>query len=183
MNQKTGEESGYDEIVLGGGCFWCVEALLRRVPGVIEAVPGYAGGRSSDPTYEEVCTGTTGHAEVVRVRFDSARITLEQLLYVFFAIHDPTTPNSQGNDIGTQYRSIILYADGDQKSAAEAIIERLTKRGRFENPIVTQIAPLGNFYEAESYHRDYFEKNPGQPYCLFVIRPKIEHLSDILKEG
>ncbi|MCG8478163.1 MAG: peptide-methionine (S)-S-oxide reductase MsrA [Spirochaetales bacterium] len=161
-------------IVLGGGCFWCIEALYRRLDGVIEARSGYAGGHLEKPTYKEVCTGSTGHAEVVEITFDRDVISLEEILAFFWKAHDPTTPNRQGADVGTQYRSIILYRDEEQKRLAEASLKGA--QSSFSDPIVTEIEPLGALYPAEDYHNDYYEHNPGQGYCRLVIEPKIAKL-------
>ncbi|NPA35125.1 MAG: peptide-methionine (S)-S-oxide reductase MsrA [Chlorobi bacterium] len=166
--------SRLETIVLGGGCFWCMEAVFKRVKGVKNVVPGYAGGHKPNPTYEEVCTGTTGHAEVVKIDFAPKVITLEQLLDIFFQAHDPTTPNRQGNDIGTQYRSIILYTSEDQIPIIEQAISKAQKM--WQNPIVTEVKPLDTFWEAEEYHHNYFDKHPEKPYCQVVIKPKLEKL-------
>ena len=163
---------------LGGGCFWCTEALFKRLRGVIKVVPGYAGGDKPNPTYEQVCTGDTGHAEVIKIDFDSEQISFETLLDVFFSVHDPTTLNRQGNDIGTQYRSTILFADPEQEKIARAKISRLTAEGVYVNPIVTELKPLEKFYEAEEYHHDYFVKNPDKAYCQLIINPKLKKLKD-----
>ncbi|MFN3409347.1 MAG: peptide-methionine (S)-S-oxide reductase MsrA [Limisphaerales bacterium] len=157
---------------LGGGCFWCVEALFEMLPGVKAVVSGYAGGQTPNPTYKEVCSGTTGHAEVVQIEFDPARITYAELLRHFWDAHDPTTLNRQGADVGTQYRSIILYHDAEQKAVAEQ--SKAEAQRQFSRPIVTEIVPLTRFYPAEDYHQDYFRNNPGQGYCQMVIRPKVE---------
>ncbi len=162
------------QITLGGGCFWCVEAVFERRPGVVTAVSGYAGGSEADPTYPQVSSGRTGHAEVVQVTFDPAKVTLEELLDLFFVAHDPTTLNRQGADVGPQYRSIILYGDDKQKEAAEAALARA--QAGLSKPIVTQVVPLERFYPAEDYHQDYFVKNPNAGYCAFVIRPKLNKL-------
>ncbi len=162
------------KIVLGGGCFWCLESVFQGIIGVQAVVSGYAGGRDENPTYENVCSGRTGHAEVVEVTFDSEKISLLELLQIFSTIHDPTTLNRQGNDIGTQYRSVIFYADQEEKSLAESVIEDLKKRAVFHNKIVTTLEPLTAFYVAEDYHQNYFEKNPGNSYCQFSIPPKRE---------
>jgi peptide-methionine (S)-S-oxide reductase len=162
---------------LGGGCFWCVEAVFERFEGVIEVVSGYAGGHTSNPTYEEVCTDTSGHAEVVQIKFDAGRITYDQLLHIFWEAHDPTTLNRQGADIGHHYRSIILYHDDFQKTAALASKEKAASQ--FKNPIVTEIVPLKAFYRAEEYHQDYFRKNPNAPYCMIVISPKLKKLEKL----
>jgi methionine-S-sulfoxide reductase len=166
-------------IVLGGGCFWCTEAVFQRVEGVTRVVPGYAGGDVPDPTYEQVCGGKTGHAEVVRVEYDDAKITLERLLHIFFATHDPTTLNRQGADEGTQYRSAIFYSDEADAVKAQSVISAL--RGEAGAPIVTQVVPLGTFYEAEAYHHNYFEQHPEQAYCQIVINPKLDKLRAYLR--
>ncbi len=162
--------------VFGGGCFWCVEAVFERVKGVKNAVSGYAGGAVPYPSYEKVCRGNTGHAEVARVEFDPAETSYEQLLDAFWRMHDPTALNRQGADIGTQYRSIILYAGGKQLKAALASRERAQRQ--FAKPIVTEIAPLKEFYPAEKYHQDYFRKHPDAPYCVTAIRPKLEKMKN-----
>lgn len=163
-----------DEIVLGGGCFWCVEAVFQRIEGVVYLESGYAGGEKPDPTYREVCSGRTGHAEVVKVRFDTDRISLSQLLDIFFVAHDPTTLNRQGADTGTQYRSIILYRDQAQKEAAEAAIARAQKN--YPNPMVTEVSALKSFYPAEPYHQNYYNTNTEAGYCQYVIAPKLQKL-------
>jgi peptide-methionine (S)-S-oxide reductase len=162
------------QITLAGGCFWCTESVFIRVPGVLKSVSGYANGTKDRPTYQQVCTGTTGHAEVVQVTFDPAVITLEALLDLFYKAHDPTTLNRQGDDVGTQYRSGIYYADEAQKAAAEAA--KAGNQARFDRPLVTEIAPLTAFWPAEDYHQDYFNKNPDQAYCKAVIPPKLKKL-------
>lgn len=176
MNQQT------ETAVFGGGCFWCTEAVFERLRGVISVMPGYAGGNVKNPSYKLVCTGTTGHAEVIRVEFDPAQISYRDLLTVFFATHDPTTLNRQGHDTGTQYRSIILYSNASQKSAAEAMIEELNRSGTFTQPLVTEVKPLTEFYEAEEYHRRYYISNPEQPYCQYVIDPKVEKANQRFRE-
>lgn len=158
---------------LGGGCFWCLEAIYQDIKGVHSVVSGYAGGAVENPTYKEVCSGTTGHAEVVQLTYDSEIISFEDLLYIFWRIHDPTTLNRQGADVGTQYRSIVLYHDESQKAIAEKSRQEAGASGLWPNPIVTEIAPLGDFYKAEAYHQDYFRSNPYQPYCRAVIDPKV----------
>lgn len=159
--------------VLGGGCFWCVEAVFNDLKGVLKAESGYAGGHVTNPTYEQVCDGRTGHAEVVRVEFDADELPFRDLLGVFFAIHDPTTPDRQGNDVGPQYRSIILYHDEAQAEAARRTIERLEQEQVWSDPIVTEVVPLRAFYPAEPEHNRYYERNPNQPYCTFVVAPKV----------
>ncbi|MFQ6029337.1 MAG: peptide-methionine (S)-S-oxide reductase MsrA [Dehalococcoidia bacterium] len=163
-----------DEVaVFGGGCFWCTEAVFAELRGVTSVVPGYAGGQVENPTYKQVCSETTGHAEVVRVQFDPDQITYNDLLEVFFATHDPTTLNRQGADRGTQYRSLILYADEDQKHQAEAFIRGLNGSGSTGSPIVTELAPLERFYEAEAEHQQFYLENPASMYCQVVINPKV----------
>lgn len=166
----------YESIVLGGGCFWCVEAVYERIPGVVSAVSGYAGGDSPNPNYEEVSTGRTGHAEVVKITYAPAVISLEKILDLFWKAHDPTTKDRQGADIGPQYRSIILYAGETQKRAAEISKKELDRTKLYSLPAVTEIVPLKAFYEAEDYHQDYYEKNPFAGYCQVVIRPKLDKL-------
>lgn len=167
---------------LGGGCFWCLEAVYQRVIGVEKVVSGYAGGEVENPTYEAVCTGRTGHAEVCQVTFDPSVISFEQLLEVFFAIHDPTTLNQQGQDIGTQYRSAIFYDGATQREAAEKMIEKLTEEKKFRKKIVTEITPLPDFYAAEAYHQNYFVTHPGEGYCQYTIAPKVAKFEKLFKE-
>ena len=161
---------------LAGGCFWCLEAVFKRLRGVTRAESGYAGGHVEDPTYHAVCAGNTGHAEVVQVDFDPQQITYRDLLEVFFAIHDPTTLNRQGNDVGTQYRSAIFYHDDAQKQEAVRTIDELTAQEIWDKPVVTEVVPLTKFYPAEAYHRDYYDRNPEQGYCQVVISPKVAKL-------
>jgi peptide-methionine (S)-S-oxide reductase len=158
----------------GGGCFWCTEAVLQRIEGVLSVMPGYAGGATPNPTYEEVCTGDTGHAEVVQVAFDPALITFEEILDIFWQAHDPTTLNRQGADIGTQYRSIILYADDEQKQQAEA--SRAKAQAKLQSPVVTEIVPLSKFWKAEDYHHNYYSSHSNEGYCRMVITPKLKKL-------
>ena len=158
----------------GAGCFWCVEAAFQQLKGVSSAVSGYAGGTVENPTYEQVCTGSTGHAEVCQIEYDSEKISYDELLEVFFEIHDPTTLNRQGNDVGTQYRSVIFYHDEEQKRLAEKIKAELNAKGVWNNPIVTEIRPFSEFYKAEDYHQNYYRNNPNQQYCRLVIKPKID---------
>jgi peptide-methionine (S)-S-oxide reductase len=158
---------------LGGGCFWCLEPVFDDLRGVVDVESGYAGGHAPDPTYEQVCSGRTGHAEVVRVTFDPRRVSFRDLLEVFFSIHDPTTPNRQGADVGTQYRSAILYESPEQERVAREVIAELEASGTLDGPVVTQVAPLGAYYPAEDYHQEYFERNGGQGYCRIVIAPKV----------
>lgn len=159
---------------LGGGCFWCVEAVYREASGVNSIVSGYMGGKQPGPTYEQVCSGKTGHVEVVQIQFDPHLITYRDVLEIFFATHDPTTLNRQGNDVGTQYRSVIFYHSPEQKSVAEDLIRELTQEKAFAGPIVTAVEPASIFYPAEDYHQQYFENHPWQPYCAFVVSPKVE---------
>jgi len=158
----------------GSGCFWCTEAVFERLEGVDRVVSGYSGGHIKNPTYKEVCTATTGHAEVCQIYFDPSVITYEELLDVFWHTHDPTTLNKQGNDVGPQYRSVIFYHNDKQKQLAEASKLKMDESGAFADPVVTEIIPLEIFYEAEDYHQEYFEKNPNQPYCTFVVAPKVK---------
>jgi peptide-methionine (S)-S-oxide reductase len=173
MNKEE-SGAGTEMAVLGGGCFWCLEAVYKRIEGVKSVVSGYAGGSKVDPTYEQVCTGSTGHAEVVQVEFDPAVVSYERILETFWKAHDPTSLNRQGADVGSQYRSIILYRDEAQRAAAERSRSQAAKR--YERPIVTEILPLEVFYRAEDYHQDYFAKNPYAAYCAFVIRPKLQKM-------
>lgn len=158
--------------ILGGGCFWCIEAVYTRAKGVISAVSGYAGGDNPNPTYQEVCTGTTGHAEIVTIKYDENIISYEDILDIFFEIHDPTTLNRQGADTGTQYRSVIFYLDEEQRDAAEAKIEDLQRH--LDAPIVTELSPAPEVYDAEGYHQDYLTHNPNQGYCQAVVAPKVQ---------
>lgn len=173
----TPASSGKNEIaVLGGGCFWCIEAVFQRLPGVKKVESGYTGGRVKNPTYEQICTGDTGHAEVARIEFDPAVLSYGKLLEVFFLAHDPTTMNAQGNDHGTQYRSAVFYLnEAQQKSAEEA---KKAAQAHFDDPIVTEITLLKEFYKAEGYHQNYYNDNPNQGYCSYVIRPKVKKLQD-----
>ena len=163
-----------ESLVLGGGCFWCTEAAFEMLPGVKDVVSGYAGGKEENPSYEQVCSGNTGHAEVVKIDYDPAQITLAELLGFFWKVHNPTQVGGQGNDHGTQYRSIILYADAAQKAAAEA--SRAQAAEKFSSPLTTEIVPLIRFWPAEDYHQDYFAKNPNAGYCAYVIKPKVNKL-------
>ena len=177
MDSKDSKPAGTEVAVFGGGCFWCTEAVIEGLRGVVSVMPGYAGGRTKNPTYEQVCMGTTGHAEVIRIEFDPGRVTFRDLMTVFFATHDPTTLNRQGNDVGTQYRSTILYTTEEQKREAEAFIRELDESR--ESPlkkIVTEVKPFETFYPAEAYHHKYYQKNSDQPYCQFVISPKMGKL-------
>ena len=166
-------ETGTERATLGGGCFWCLEAVYERVRGVTAVRSGYAGGSTAEPTYAQVCSGSTGHAEVVEVTFDPAEIGYAEILEIFFAIHDPTTPNRQGADVGTQYRSAIFHESEAQRDTARAVISALETEGVWGAPIVTEVAPLDTFWVAEDHHQEYFRRNPGQPYCQVVVAPKV----------
>ena len=165
----------------GSGCFWCTEAVFQQLKGVKSVKSGYAGGTTENPSYEQVCTGITGHAEVIQVEFDPSIISYEELLEVFFETHNPTTMNRQGNDVGTQYRSIILYHSDEQKEIAERVKKRLDESGKWKNPIVTEIKPFTEFYIAEDYHQDYYNQNKNQPYCRVVISPKLQKFEKSFK--
>jgi peptide-methionine (S)-S-oxide reductase len=164
----------HEAATLGGGCFWCVEAVYRETAGIVSVVSGYMGGRNAHPTYQDVCSGTTGHVEVVQVTFDPKLISYREILEIFFSTHDPTTLNRQGNDTGTQYRSVIFYHSPEQRGTAEQLIRELTEEKAFANPIVTAVEPATEFYPAEDYHQQYFENHPDQPYCAFVVAPKVQ---------
>jgi peptide-methionine (S)-S-oxide reductase len=166
----------------GSGCFWCTEAIFERLNGVVDVESGYSGGKVDNPTYEEVCSGTTGHAEVTQITYDSSVISYDELLEVFWKTHDPTTLNRQGNDVGTQYRSVIFYHNEEQKRLAEKYKGELNKSGAWEMPIVTEITAYKNFFSAEKYHQDYYENNPNQGYCSFVIAPKVEKFEKVFKD-
>jgi peptide-methionine (S)-S-oxide reductase len=171
-----------DLAVFGGGCFWCTEAVFDELRGVHSVVSGYAGGKTKNPTYDQVCMGTTGHAEVIKIEFDAAQISFQDLMTVFFATHDPTTLNRQGNDAGTQYRSAIFYADEEQKQQAAAFMKELDEAKTFKNSIVTTLEPLNEFYPAEDYHQKFYANNPYQPYCQYMIPPKLNKLQKQFKE-
>ncbi|MEK7630015.1 MAG: peptide-methionine (S)-S-oxide reductase MsrA [Patescibacteria group bacterium] len=179
-------ENKIEIAVFGGGCFWCTEAVFQSLKGILSIIPGYSGGSVKNPTYENVCGGKTGHAEVTKIEYNPNLISYEDLLTVFFATHDPTTLNRQGNDVGTQYRSIIFYASSDQKQSAEKFVEKLNN-DEASGKIVTEIQPLGEFYKAEDYHQKYYEQHKDQPYCALIISPKLEKLkekfSSLLKSG
>jgi peptide-methionine (S)-S-oxide reductase len=166
-------EKMQETATIGGGCFWCTEAVFDSVIGVEDVVSGYAGGHTENPTYQEVCSETTGHAEVIQLKFDPAEISYKEVLAIFFGTHDPTTLNRQGNDIGSSYRSAIFYHSPEQKETAENVIKEITEQGIFDDPIVTEVTEFTNFYPAEDYHQNYFENNPNQPYCSAVVSPKV----------
>lgn len=178
MMQEYNAKDSY--LVLGGGCFWCVEAAYERLQGVEKVISGYAGGTVKNPSYEAVCAGTTGHAEVVKVIFNPEVISLEEILEVFWNVHNPTTPDRQGNDVGPQYRSIILYNSELQKQVAQKSIQ--TVAASFDKPIVTQVEPLGDFYTAENYHQDYYDNHKSQPYCYYTVRPKIKKIEKLYED-
>lgn len=165
-----------EKVVLGGGCFWCVEAALKQIEGVEAVRSGYMGGRTARPTYEQVCRGNSGHVEVAEITFDPQKLSLHDLLEIFFTAHDPTTLNRQGNDVGEQYRSVIFYSNAEQKKTAEEVIAELTREKVFPDPIVTAVEPASEFYIAEDYHQNYLENNPYQPYCMFVVAPKVQKI-------
>ena len=170
----TNTDNDMDTATFGAGCFWCIEAVFTELKGVTAVTSGYMGGSIKNPSYKEVCTGRTGHAEVAQIVYDQSVISFAELLEVFWQTHDPTTLNRQGNDVGTQYRSAIFYHDATQKEEAEFYKQKLIAGGAFNNPIVTEITPLDTFYPAENYHQDYFANNPSQPYCQMIVRPKVE---------
>lgn len=175
-------QSNFETITLGGGCYWCVEAVYENLKGVKSVVSGFSGGKNANPSYEEVCSGTTGHAEVVQITFDKNVTNLDEIFKVFFTVHDPTTLNQQGADKGTQYRSVIFYANEEQKQEAQSIISELNKAKVYQNPIVTTIEPFTKFYKAEDYHQNYYANNKNQPYCQLVIQPKIEKFEKVFKD-
>lgn len=175
-------ENNLESITLGGGCYWCVEAVYENLTGVKSVVSGFAGGKNANPTYEEVCSGTTGHAEVVQITYDKTLTDLDEIFKVFFTVHDPTTLNRQGADVGTQYRSVIFYKNEEQKKEAQSIIDQLNAEKVYSSPIVTTLEPLTKFYKAEDYHQNYYENNKSQPYCQMVIQPKIEKFEKLFKD-
>jgi methionine-S-sulfoxide reductase len=174
--------SSLDTITLGGGCFWCVEAIYEKLKGVVKVESGFSGGKVKNPSYREVCTGTTGHAEVVQITFDNSKTSVEEILKVFFTVHDPTSLNKQGADTGPQYRSVIFYRNEQQHKTAKSIIDDLNTEQVYDKPIVTQLAPFTAFYKAEDYHQDYYNQNKEQPYCRLVIQPKLEKFEKLFKD-
>lgn len=172
----TSATQNLETATLAGGCFWCTEAIFKRLKGVTKVQPGYSGGQVENPTYEQVCSGTTGHAEAIQITFDPKIISFQKLLEVFFKLHDPTTLNQQGADHGTQYRSSIFYHDENQKKTAEEVKNEIEKSKTYQNKVVTEIVPFKNFYEAEDYHQNYYDNNRSQPYCQIVIDPKLQKL-------
>jgi peptide-methionine (S)-S-oxide reductase len=179
-------DAGKEIATLAGGCFWCLEAVFDDLKSVESVESGYMGGKTVNPSYEEVCSGETGHAEVAQLSFDPKQVSFKEILEVFFVIHDPTTLNRQGNDVGTQYRSAIFYHSAEQKAAAEQVIANMSAAKIYEDPIVTEVVPASKFYVAEDYHQEYFRRNPAQPYCAFVVRPKVakfrKHFLEKLKK-
>jgi peptide-methionine (S)-S-oxide reductase len=173
--------ANFEKATFGAGCFWCTEAVFQRLEGVVAVESGYSGGKVANPTYEQVCTGTTGHAEVTQITFDPAKISFDDLLQVFWKTHDPTTLNRQGNDTGTQYRSVIFYHNEKQKDLAEKYKKELDASGAWKSPIVTEVSPFTIFYKAEGYHQDYYNNNKSQPYCMFVIGPKLDKFEKVFK--
>jgi peptide-methionine (S)-S-oxide reductase len=185
MSQTTNSPSGTETITLGGGCFWCTEAVFEQLKGVEKVESGYSGGSVPNPTYEQVCRGDTGHAEVSQITFDPKVISLKTILEVFFTVHDPTTLNRQGNDVGRQYRSVIFYRNAQQKAVAEQVIQEIAAAKIWDGRIVTEVTPFKAFYRAEDYHQEYFRLHGSQPYCQFIIAPKVakfrEHFRSLLK--
>lgn len=179
---QTKKQSNYDTITLGGGCYWCVEAVYENLNGVKSVVSGFSGGRTANPSYEEVSTGKTGFAEVVQITYDKNITNLDEIFKVFFTVHDPTTLNRQGADVGSQYRSVIFYKNEEQKNAANNIINALKKAKVYNDPIVTAVEPFTKFYRAEDYHQNYYDNNKNQPYCKMVIQPKIEKFEKVFKD-
>lgn len=167
------ENQNLETATLAGGCFWCIEPVFDDLKGVEEVASGYSGGHTENPTYQQVCSETTGHAEVIQVKFNPNEISFKEILQIFFSVHDPTTLNRQGNDVGSSYRSAIFYHSDEQKRVAEEVIKEVTEEGVYDNPIVTQVAPFDKFYIAENYHQEYFANNPNQPYCAAVVAPKV----------
>ncbi len=181
-DKKTKLETGMETITLGAGCFWCVEAVFQNLKGIVSVSSGYMGGSVNKPTYKEVCTGTTGHAEVVQLVYDKSLVRLEDILEAFFLTHDPTTLNRQGNDVGTQYRSSIFYHTDEQKIIAESIIAELNKSGAYPDKIITEVVSEKEFFKAEDYHQNYFNDNKTQGYCQFVIQPKVDKFRKVFKD-
>lgn len=176
-NQSIGSQPVLETATLGGGCFWCLEAVYQELKGVQAVESGYTGGRIRNPSYREVCSGMTGHAEVVQLKFDPSQVSFRDILRVFFTIHDPTTLNRQGNDVGTQYRSVIYYHNEEQKTVAEEVIQEV--QAIWEHPIVTELSPIGPYFKAEDYHQNYFKENPHQGYCSFIIAPKVKKFREL----
>ena len=183
INQMQENKSkNIDTATFGAGCFWCVEAIFQQLDGVLSVTSGYSGGKVENPTYEQVCTGNTGHAEVSQITFDPSKITYDELLEAFWSSHDPTTLNRQGNDAGTQYRSAVFYHNTEQKNLAEKYKKELNLSGAWKDPVITEIVPFSTFYKAEDYHQNYYNQNSSKPYCSFVIAPKIEKFRKVFKD-
>jgi len=179
---QTMNNGNLETITLAGGCYWCIEAIYERLDGVVKVESGFSGGTMKNPSYRDVCTGETGHAEAVQITYDKTKTSLDEIFKVFFTVHDPTTLNRQGADEGTQYRSAIFYRNEEQKKAAESVIADLTKAKVYSDPIVTQVVPFTVFYKAEDYHQDYYNQHGSQPYCQIVIRPKVEKFEKVFKD-
>jgi peptide-methionine (S)-S-oxide reductase len=182
MTTESTDTKNLDTAVVGGGCYWCTEAQYQLLDGVVSVTSGFSGGTVKNPSYKEVCTGRTGHAEVVQIIYDTTKLNYADILQAFFSAHDPTQLNRQGNDIGTQYRSVIYYANDEQKKIAEQIKSELEKSGAYKDPIVTEISPLKEFYKAENYHQNYFNEHGDEPYCQFVVAPKVEKFKKVFKD-
>ncbi len=182
ITQESKPMSELAQATFGGGCFWCTEAVFLELEGVAKVVSGYSGGQTENPTYREVCTGTTGHAEVIHIKYDPKKVSFEVLLEVFFKTHDPTTLNRQGNDVGTQYRSAVFYHDDEQKKIAEEVIKKLDSSGAFKSPIVTEVAEFEKFYPAEDYHQNYYAANATAPYCQLIVQPKVEKVRKVFED-
>lgn len=181
-SDHPGYSSSVDTLTLGGGCFWCVEAVYEMLDGVTKVESGYSGGIVKNPSYREVCTGRTGHAEVAQITFDNSKTSVDEILNVFFTVHDPTSLNKQGADVGPQYRSVIFYRNEQQRNTAKSIIDDLNNEHVYANPVVTQLAPFTSFYKAEDYHQDYYNQNKQEPYCRLVIQPKLEKFEKLFKD-
>jgi peptide-methionine (S)-S-oxide reductase len=179
QKSKVMETKNLDTATFGGGCFWCVEAVYQQLNGVVSVASGYTGGQRANPTYEQVCSGATGHAEVIQIVYDTTKISFDELLQVFWTVHDPTTLNRQGADVGTQYRSVVFYHNDYQKEITQSYIEKLNQEHAFANPVVTEVSPITTFYKAEDYHQNYYNDNQNQPYCSFVIQPKVEKFKKV----
>jgi peptide-methionine (S)-S-oxide reductase len=179
QKSKVMETKNLDTATFGGGCFWCVEAVYQQLNGVVSVASGYSGGPRANPSYEQVCSGATGHAEVIQIVYDATKISFDELLQVFWTVHDPTTLNRQGADVGTQYRSVVFYHNDNQKELTESYIEKLNAEHAFNNPVVTEVSPFTVFYKAEDYHQNYYNDNQNQPYCSFVIQPKVEKFKKV----
>jgi peptide-methionine (S)-S-oxide reductase len=182
MNSSAGDQANYDTATVGGGCFWCTDAQFELLDGVISATSGFSGGTVKNPSYKEVCTGRTGHAEVIQIVYDTKKLNYADVLQAFFLSHDPTQLNRQGNDVGTQYRSVIFYHSEEQKKIADQIKKELNESGAYKDPLVTEISPFTTFYKAEDYHQNYFNENGEEPYCQFVVAPKVEKFKKVFEK-